>query len=115
MTIINSALESHLLGLLNEQGSVYAPRVMIAESLFVLCKKLEDNSLSATDHAAVVADLSTYMGMIVPPSNQPSRGPGAQLIRSSRPSPVRQRVDWLGSPELDGPIVVARGQDRPTG
>ncbi len=47
----------------------YAPGVIIAESLFVLCKKLEDKSLSASDHAAAVADLCTYMGMILPPPN----------------------------------------------
>jgi len=45
----------------------YAPGVVIAECLYVLCKKLEDNSLSPTDHAAAVADLCTYMGMILPP------------------------------------------------
>jgi len=47
----------------------YAPGVVIAESLFVLCKKLEDKSLSAPDHAAAVTDLCTYMGMILPPPN----------------------------------------------
>jgi predicted nucleic acid-binding protein len=47
----------------------YAPGVIVAESLYVLCKKLEDNSLSPGDHAAAVADLSAYMGMILPPPN----------------------------------------------
>jgi len=45
----------------------YAPGVVVAECLYVLCKKLEDNTLSRTDHAAAVADLGTYMGMILPP------------------------------------------------
>jgi len=45
----------------------YAPGVVIAECLYVLCKKLEDSSLSPIDHAAAVADLCTYMGMILPP------------------------------------------------
>jgi predicted nucleic acid-binding protein len=45
----------------------YAPGVIIAECLYVLCKKLDDRSLSPTDHAAAVADLCTYMGMILPP------------------------------------------------
>jgi predicted nucleic acid-binding protein len=47
----------------------YAPGVIIAESLFVLCKKLEDKSLSPASHAAAVADLCAYMGMILPPPN----------------------------------------------
>jgi predicted nucleic acid-binding protein len=45
----------------------YAPGVIIAECLYVLCKKLEDQTLSPTDHAMAVADLYTYMGMILPP------------------------------------------------
>ncbi len=45
----------------------YAPGVLIAECLFVLCKKLEDGSLSPGDHTSAVGDLCTYMGMILPP------------------------------------------------
>jgi predicted nucleic acid-binding protein len=47
----------------------YAPGVIIAEALFVLCRKLSDQRLSASDHTAAVADLCTYMGMIFPPPN----------------------------------------------
>jgi predicted nucleic acid-binding protein len=45
----------------------YAPGVIVAECLYVLCRKPEDQSLSPTDHAAAVADLNAYMGMILPP------------------------------------------------
>jgi predicted nucleic acid-binding protein len=45
----------------------YAPGVIIAECLYVLCKKLDGGSLSPADHASAVADLCTYMGMILPP------------------------------------------------
>lgn len=58
----------------------YAPGVIIAESLFVLCKKLADNSISPADHAAAVADLCTYMGMILPPPN----GEGSLVARAER-------------------------------
>jgi predicted nucleic acid-binding protein len=47
----------------------YAPGVVIAEALFVLCKKLEEHRLSASDHAASVVDLCAYMSMILPPPN----------------------------------------------
>ena len=45
----------------------YAPGVVVAECLYVLCKKREDNTLSPTEHAAAVSDLGTSMGMILPP------------------------------------------------
>jgi predicted nucleic acid-binding protein len=45
----------------------YAPGVIIAECLYVLCKKLDDSSLSPADHSSAVRDLCTYMGMILPP------------------------------------------------
>ena len=48
---------------------LYAPGVIIAEALFVLCKKLKDEILSAADHAAAVADLITFLEAIEPPPN----------------------------------------------
>jgi predicted nucleic acid-binding protein len=48
----------------------YAPGVIIDECLYVLCKKLmDDGSLTPAEHAAAVADLCAYMGMISPPPN----------------------------------------------
>lgn len=45
----------------------YAPGVIIAESLYVLCKKLEKGLLSPVEHAEAVEDLSDLMSMIQPP------------------------------------------------
>jgi predicted nucleic acid-binding protein len=47
----------------------FAPGVIIAESLFVLCKKLQDSLLTAVDHADAIADLCSFMGVINPPPN----------------------------------------------
>ncbi len=58
----------------------HAPGVIVAETLFVLCKKLQNHSLSAPDHAAAIADLRTYMGMIQPPPN----GEGSLVARAEQ-------------------------------
>lgn len=47
----------------------FAPGVIIAECLFILCKKQEDGSLSNAGHASAVVDLCTYLGMILPAPN----------------------------------------------
>lgn len=58
---------------------LYAPGYILGECLYVLCRKLElDGTLTLTEHAAAVADLSTYMGMILPPPN----GEAALVIRA---------------------------------
>lgn len=58
----------------------YAPGVVVAESLFILCKKLQDSSLSPADHAAAVTDLCTFMAMIHPPPS----GDGALVARAEQ-------------------------------
>jgi predicted nucleic acid-binding protein len=45
----------------------FAPGVLIAECLFVLCKKLQDGSLSPADHTSAIANFCTYVGMVLPP------------------------------------------------
>lgn len=47
----------------------YAPGVIVAECLFVFCKKLAEGSLSPADHADAVADFSLFMEMVLPPPN----------------------------------------------
>jgi predicted nucleic acid-binding protein len=48
----------------------YAPGYIAGECLYVLCRKLEvDRSITPAEHAAAVADLSTYLRMILPPPN----------------------------------------------
>jgi predicted nucleic acid-binding protein len=59
--------DAHLTRLAQAGYQFYAPGVIIAECLYVLCKKLDDGSLSPSDHTSAVADLCTYMGMILPP------------------------------------------------
>ncbi len=45
----------------------YAPGYILGECLYVLCRKLEvDGTLTPSEHAAAITDLSTYMGMILP-------------------------------------------------
>jgi predicted nucleic acid-binding protein len=59
----------------------YAPGYILGECLYVLCRKLEvDGTLTLTEHAAAVADLSTYMGMILPPPN----GEASLVIRAEQ-------------------------------
>ena len=59
----------------------YAPGYILGECLYVLCRKLEvDRTLTPAEHAAAVADLSTYMGMILPPPN----GEASLVIRAEQ-------------------------------
>ena len=62
----------------------FAPGYIVGECLYVLCRKLEvDRTLTPAEHAAAVADLSTYMGMILPPpSGEASLVNRAEQIRS---------------------------------
>jgi hypothetical protein len=64
----------------------YAPGVVIAESLFVLCKKLEAKDISAQDHASAIADLCMYMSTILPPPN----GDGSLVARAEQ---IRQTYE----------------------
>jgi len=47
--------------------SFYAPGVIIAECLFVLCRKLNDGVLTPVEHTSAVLSLVTLMAMISPP------------------------------------------------
>lgn len=59
----------------------YAPGYILGECLYVLCRKLEsDGTLTPTEHAAAVADLSTYMSVILPPPN----GEASLVIRAEQ-------------------------------
>jgi predicted nucleic acid-binding protein len=62
----------------------FAPGHVVAECLYVLCRKPEvDRTLTPAEHAAAVADLGTYMGMILPPpSGDASLIHRAEQIRS---------------------------------
>jgi predicted nucleic acid-binding protein len=59
----------------------YAPGYILGECLYVLCRKLEvDRSITPAEHAAAIADLSTYMRMILPPPN----GEASLVIRAEQ-------------------------------
>ena len=45
----------------------YAPGVVVAEALFVLCRKLSDGSLMAADYDKAIVLLKKYLAVIAPP------------------------------------------------
>src|SRR5258708_2095394 len=47
----------------------FAPGVLVSETLYVLCKKLETSSLTPTTQAQAIADLHTFLAFIEPPPN----------------------------------------------
>ena len=52
------------------KGSLfYAPGVIVAETLFALCRQLADGILTPTEHAQAVQSLDIRMGAILPPPN----------------------------------------------
>ena len=51
----------------------YAPGVLVAETLYVLCKKLQSGVLSPSDHASAVADFDVLLDSVLPP-------PGATVL-----------------------------------
>jgi predicted nucleic acid-binding protein len=66
-------------------AQVYAPGVLVSESLFVLCKKLERGDLNATEYAAAVRSLAALMRAIEPPPNgEASLITRAEQIRHGR-------------------------------
>jgi predicted nucleic acid-binding protein len=57
----------------------YAPGVLVAETLYVLCGKLQDGSLSPADHVLAVQDFDTMMRAFVHP---PPGGDATLLLRA---------------------------------
>ena len=50
------------------QGSLfYAPSVLIAETLFALCRRLADGLITPTEHAKAVESLNVHLKVILPP------------------------------------------------
>ena len=49
------------------QGTIfYAPGVIVSESLFILCNKLQNGVLTEAEHNRAIKYLKAYMGMIFP-------------------------------------------------
>ncbi len=57
----------------------FAPGVIVAEALFVLCRKQSDGLLSATDYGQAVILLKKHLSPILPPPN----GDAALIDRAS--------------------------------
>ena len=79
----------------------YAPGVILAESLFVLCRKLQDSILSALDHANAIDDLRDYMTII----NSPPNGDGSLVARAEQ---IRIWMQSVGGRHL---YRTGRGSD----
>ncbi len=47
----------------------YAPGVVVAEALFVLCRKLSDGNLTAPDYDKAIVLLKRHLAVILPPPN----------------------------------------------
>ncbi len=51
----------------------YAPGAILAETLYVLCCKMQDGNLTPSEHAQAIADLDAFMQMVKSPPNGESR------------------------------------------
>lgn len=47
----------------------YAPGVLVAEALFVFCKKLLAGTLTSAEHSQAVQSFETFMGAVLAPPN----------------------------------------------
>src|SRR5437870_4373019 len=47
----------------------YAPGVLVSESLYVLCGKLDSGTLTVADHAQAILELENFISGILPPPN----------------------------------------------
>lgn len=56
----------------------YAPGVIVAETLYVLCGKLQQGLLTLAEHAQAVSDFQTLMTKILPPPS----GEAAIILRA---------------------------------
>ena len=65
--IREALVASELLRLSKAGFSFYAPGAIVAETLFVLCHKLQNQLLTPSEHAQGVEDFETLMSMILPP------------------------------------------------
>lgn len=67
-----------------QKGWTYhAPNVIVSETLFILCQKLQSGQLTEVEHAEAIEFLIDYMTLITVPSNgDASLLPRAEEIRS---------------------------------
>src|SRR5262249_22718426 len=67
-----------------QKGWTYhAPNVIVAEAMFVMCRKLQDGQLTEIEHAESIEFLQDYMALITAPSGgDASLLPRAEEVRS---------------------------------
>jgi predicted nucleic acid-binding protein len=62
----------------------YSPGAIVAETLYILCRKLQEGLIAATEHAQAIADFQTLMLRISPPPNgESSLIARAEALRAS--------------------------------
>lgn len=61
----------------------YAPNVIVAEAMFVICRKLQDGQLTDIEHAESIEFLQDYLALITMPNGgDASLLPRAEEVRS---------------------------------
>ena len=74
---------AELLRLSNAGYLFYAPGAILAETLFVLCHKLQNGLLTPVEHTQAIVDFGTLLLKILPPPNgEASLATRAEAIRS---------------------------------
>jgi predicted nucleic acid-binding protein len=63
---------------LAQRYEFYAPGAILAETLYVLCGKLQDGTFTAAEHAQAIQDFDLFMSMILPPP----QGEGTLVLRA---------------------------------
>src|ERR1700722_11023832 len=63
---------------LAQQYEFYAPGAILAETLYELCGKLRDGSLTPAEHGVEIQDLALFMRLV----KSPPHGDGALVLRA---------------------------------
>jgi predicted nucleic acid-binding protein len=58
----------------------YAPGVLIAETLYILCQKSQNGTLTPTEYAAAIVDFDVLLSFVVPPP----RGDASLMLRAEQ-------------------------------
>lgn len=75
-----AAARAELLNYTNKNWACYAPSMILAEVLFVLCKKVQNGIIDAATYQKAVEDFNDFMSVIAPPP----LGDAALLVRAEQ-------------------------------
>jgi len=90
--------DSELVNYASRGYKFFAPGCIVSECLYVLAQKLDrDKTLTPPEHAAALADLCTYMGMLLPP-------PSGDFSLTARSEEVRS--GYGASRSADGVFIA---------